>query len=92
MTGAVEKLADQMNKVTRGLFFAGMEALALSANVTRDFVERTDARSTPERRDTWTKMMTDLPIDMSKGFVDALKAGIDDTEKIVDKFYNKYKE
>jgi seryl-tRNA synthetase len=92
LTDTVDKLADQMNKLTRGVVFAAMEALSVSADMTKEFVQRTDARSTPERRDTWAKLMTDFPMDMSKGMVDALKSGVDDTEKVIDKFYAKYKE
>jgi hypothetical protein len=92
LTDTVEKLNDQMARVTRGLFFAGMETMALAARMTRDFVNRADERSTANRRDTWAKMMTDLPVDVSKAFVDSLEAGADDIEKIVDKFYTKYKE
>jgi hypothetical protein len=92
VTGSLEKLTDEMNRLTRGLFFAGMEAIAVSANMTRTFVDKVDARSTPERRDTMTKTLTDLPVDASKGFLDALECGMDDSEKVIDKFYAKYKE
>ena len=92
LADAMDKLTEQMNKLTRGLVFAAMEAVAVSADMTKEFVERTDARSTPDRRDTLSKLMTDLPVDMSKGMVDALKSGVSDTEKVVDKFYAKYKE
>jgi hypothetical protein len=92
LTNALEKLTDEFNRVTRGMLFAGMEALAVSADMTRAFVDRTNARSTRERRDTMTNMMTDLPVDMANGMVDALEEGIDSSERVVDKFYAKYKE
>ncbi len=92
LTNALDKLTDEANRMTRGLFFAGMEAIAVSADMARTFVDRTNARSTRDRRDTVTNMMTDLPVDMAKGMVDALEDGIDSSEKVVDKFYAKYKE
>lgn len=92
VTRSVDAVNDQMAKLTRGLFFAGLEAMALSAKFTRDFVDRVDERSKSNRRDTWTKMMTDLPVDTTKGFSEALEHSVDDIEKIVDKFYAKYKE
>ena len=36
--------------------------------------------------------MTDLPVDATKGFSEALENSVDDIEKIVDKFHAKYKE
>ena len=87
-----ERMSEQMNRLTRGLFYAAMEAMAVSADMTRQFVEKTEKRNTRDRHDTWTKMMSDLPLDMSKAFAETLKAGANDTEKIVDKFYAKYKE
>jgi hypothetical protein len=89
---SLDTVNEQMTKLTRGLFFAGLEAMALSAKFTRDFVDRVDERSSPHRRDTWAKMMTDLPVDATKGFTDALENSADDIEKVVDKFYAKYKE
>jgi ClpP class serine protease len=92
LTDSWESLSEQMNRLTRGLFYAAMEAMAVSANMTQKFVEKTEKHNTRERRDTWSKMVTDLPVDMSKAFAETLKAGAEDTEKIVDKFYSKYKE
>ena len=92
LTKSLDKVNEQMTRLTRGLFFAGLEAMALSAKVTREFVDRTDERSEPHRRDTWAKMMTDLPVDAAKGLSDALENSVDDIEKVVDKFYAKYKE
>ena len=89
---SLDTVNEQVTKLTRGLFFAGLEAMALSAKFTRDFVDRVDERSTPHRHDTWAKMMTDLPVDATKGFTDALEHSADDIEKVVDKFYTKYKE
>ena len=92
LTKSLDRVNEQMTRLTRGLFFAGLEAMALSAKVTREFVDRTDERSAPHRRDTWAKMMTDLPVDAAKGLSDALENSVDDIEKVVDKFYAKYKE
>lgn len=89
---SLDTVNDQMAKLTRGLFFAGLEAMALSAKFTRDFVDGVDERSKPHRHDTWAKMMTDLPVDATKGFTDALEKSADEVEKVVDKFYAKYKE
>ena len=89
---SLDAVNDQAAKLTRGLFFAGLEAMAVSAKFTRDFVDRVDERSKASRHDTWTKMMTDLPVDATKGFTEAVENSVDDVEKVVDKFYAKYKE
>lgn len=89
---SLDAVNDQMAKLTRGLFFAGLEAMALSAKFTREFVDRVDERTKANKSETWTKMMSDLPIDATKGFTEAMEHTVDDLEKVVDKFYAKYKE
>jgi chromosome segregation ATPase len=92
LTDSMEKLADEFSRLSRGIFFAGMESLALTADMTRTFVDKTAERNTPERRDTISKLVTNLPVDVTRSFFDALDEYVDKSEKVVDKFYEKYKE
>src|SRR6478672_12776064 len=49
---AFEKFNEEMARLTRGFLFAGLEAMKLSARVTKEFVDKTSERSSPERHDT----------------------------------------
>ena len=86
----LEKTWDEFNKLSRGFFFAGLESLSVAADVTKTFVDKTTQRN--DKRETLTGTMTNLPVDVTEGFLDAMDQSIDKTGKIVDRFYEKYKE
>ncbi len=87
----LEKIPDEIRKLSRGFIFAGLESLSITADMTRNFVDETIKRNSSEKRDTSCKL-TDLHNDMTDALFDTLDKSINKTEKIVDKFSEKYKE
>ena len=81
---------DELNRFNRGFLYAGLESLALAADITRAFVDKTYSKN--ESRESLTDMLTNFPRDMAEGFLDALDNSADVPRKVIDKFYDKYKE
>jgi cell division septum initiation protein DivIVA len=89
---AADKAVDDINKITKGFLYANLESLALTADVTRKFVDKTYERNTGDKRDTTFKQIVSLPFDMTEALFDALDDAVKVPGKVVDKFYEKYKE
>lgn len=88
----LERAAEEFGKLSRGFIYAGLESIAITANLARSFVDKTAERNDAEKRDSKTKQITSLPVDMTGAFLDVLDDSVDEIEKVVDKFREKYKE
>ena len=88
----MDRASDEFSRLFRGFFFAGLESLAVMADMTRTFVDKATERNRAENRDTATKTVVNLPTDLADASIDAWDVGIQRTRSIVDKFYEKYKE
>lgn len=94
MTDIAKKARDEFNRMSLGFFYAGLESLKVAAEMTQSFVSKAYELNAPdtEKRDTVTKRITALPVDIMEASLHALEHSIDKSGKIVDKFYEKYRE
>jgi hypothetical protein len=88
----LQTTADEVNKFSLGLCFAGLESIRLTADYTRDFIDKTTELNKGEKRDTVAKKLLYLPLDLGEGMFDALDKSTEMPGKLVDKFNEKYKE
>jgi predicted nucleic acid-binding Zn-ribbon protein len=86
-----DSVANECNTLSRGVLYAGLEAIGLAADVTRTFVSETYNRNAATKRDTVFKQVVGLPWDMTEAFLDAFDESVSIPGKVVDKFYEKYK-
>lgn len=86
----VENSRDEANRLLRGMFFAGLESLAVAADTARVFVDKVTERN--DERDNAGSRLVHLPVDMMEGMLDAADGTSGKVEQVVDKFYAKYKE
>ena len=89
---AVEAITEQVSRMTRGVFFAGLGAVELSASMARTFVDRLDARRgnaglAPLDAKAWSEMQ----LNASKRLVDALEAVVGESGRVMDEYYATYK-
>ncbi len=91
---AMEAATDQVSRLFRGFFFAGLESISVTADLAKEFVDKASDRNRNDKkdRDTLTKQLTYLPIDIAEASMDVLDSSIDKTDQIVDKFTDTYKE
>lgn len=89
-----KKARDEFNKISLGFFYAGLESIKVTAEMTETFVTKTYELNSPskEKRDTVTKRIAALPADMMEASIKVLEDSIDKSGQIVDKFYEKYRE
>ncbi len=94
MTDIARKARDEFNRFSLGFFYAGLESLKVAAEMTQSFVSKAYELNSPdkEKRDTITKRITALPVDIMEASLHAMEHSIDKSGKIVDKFYEKYRE
>jgi hypothetical protein len=88
----LEESTDQANRLSMGFLYAGLESMAVAADITKAFIDKTYERNSPEKRDSVLTRMSYLPWDMTEASVDALDKSIDMTDRIVNKFTDKYHE
>lgn len=85
-----EKTRDEVNKLFRGFFYAGLESLAVTADMTRSFVDKASKRN--DKHDKLSESINNLPRDSYEGLLDAIDDTVDKTTSIIDKFNEKYKD
>jgi hypothetical protein len=88
---AARSVGDEIGRLTRGLVYAGLESMAVTADATRFFVDKVSERNKGEKRDTTGKQMSSLPWDMGSAFVDTLDEYASKNRKVVDRFYDEYR-
>jgi len=99
------RLMDEASKFTRGLTFATLEQLRFAGNVLQEFADEVISRNQPDsstsgksadeggkRRRTITGLATDLPADLSSGFLRALNRSLDMPGAAVDRFHESYRQ
>ena|SRR6267143_796927 len=84
-------ITDECSRLSRAFLYAGLEAVKQTADVTTTFVDRTYERNDAKRTDSAFKQMTSLPWDMTEAFFDAVDESVNTSEKVIDKFYERYK-
>jgi hypothetical protein len=87
-----EDAADEVNKVSLALLWAGLESVALTADYTRALIDKTADLNKGEKRDTVTKKLLYLPLDLGEGLFHAIDKSTEMPGKLVDKFNEKYEE
>ena len=88
----LEKIPDEIRKLSRGFIFAGLESLSITADMTRNFVDEMTKRDDSNKADKLEDKLKDIPKNMTDAFFETLDKSIDEEKKIIDKFYEKYKE
>jgi hypothetical protein len=86
----LENGRDEANRLLRGMFFAGLESLAVAADTAKIYVDKVTERN--DERDGAGSRLVHLPVDMVEGMLDAADGTSSKIEQVVDKFYAKYKE
>jgi hypothetical protein len=87
-----ESASDEISKLSLGFLFAGIESIGLTADYTRAFVDKTADLNKATKRDTITKKLVYLPLDMGEGLFHAIDRSTEMPGKLVDKFNEKYEE
>ncbi len=88
----LEKIPEEIRKLSNALIFAGLESLSVTADITRTFVDEMTKRDDSNKSDKLEDKLKDIPKDMTDAFFETLDKSIDEEKKIIDKFYEKYKE
>ena len=89
---ALDAITDKVHRVTRGVFFAGLGAVELSATMARTFVDRLDATRggdgpAPLDARAWSEMH----LNASKRLVDALEGVVAESARVLDEYQATYK-
>lgn len=89
---SVDAITEHLNRLTRGLVFAGLSSVEVSANLARTFVEKLDDRVAPGAPAGTSKTWADASVETSKRLLNAIEAVVGESERAVDQSYAKYKE
>ncbi len=88
---AMTDASKEMNKLFRAFLFAGLETIALNTDLARKFVDKLYEENNREDLEVGDRIMN-LPRDMAEAFIYTLKQSNEMQGKVIDKFYEKYKE
>lgn len=88
----LERIPEEIRKLSHGFVFAGLESLSVTADMTRIFVDEINKRDSSRKSDNLGERLKDLPKNLTDALFETLDKSIDKTERIVDKFSEKYKD
>src|SRR5260370_24900685 len=88
---ALNTVTDECSRQSRAFLYAGLESVKQMGDVMSTFVDKTYERNDAKRKDSAFKQMASLPWDMTEAFFDAVDESVNSSEKVIDKFYERYK-
>lgn len=88
---AMSDASKEMNKLFRAFLFASLETIALNTDLARKFVDKLYEENNRDTLDVGDRIMN-LPRDIVEAFIFTLKESNEMQGKVIDKFYDKYKE
>lgn len=89
---AVDAITEQVSRMTRGVFFAGLGAVELSASMARTFADRLDAaRGDVGPAPLDVRAWSEMHLNTSKRLVDALEHVVAESARVMDEYRTTYK-
>ncbi len=88
----LEKIPEEIRKLSHGFIFAGLESLSVTADMTCTFVNEMTKQEDSKKSEKIEDRLKNIPKNLSDAFFETLDKSIDNEKKVVDKFYEKYKE
>jgi|TARA_B100001971_G_scaffold15173_1_gene11914 hypothetical protein len=85
------RIPGEIRKLTQGFVFAGLESLSVAADMTSTFIDETTKQEDSKKSGKIEDKLKDIPKNLSDAFFQTLDKSIDEEKKIVDRFYEKYK-